>query len=109
MELNGTSLLKRIREMRGTATTTTFAGRLDLSNTQALDYSDNTVASLHTAGGFSADKAIWTQLEMALTEMSAPTGTSDIAKIFAQDNGSGKTQLMVIFGSGVAQQISIEP
>ena len=30
-------------------------------------------------------------------------------RLFAQDNGAGKTQLMVIFGSGVAQQIAIEP
>jgi len=30
-------------------------------------------------------------------------------RIFAQDNGAGKTQLMVIFGSGAAQQIAIEP
>ena len=30
-------------------------------------------------------------------------------RIFAQDNGAGKTQLMVIFASGAAQQIAIEP
>lgn len=30
-------------------------------------------------------------------------------RLFAQDNGAGKTQLMVIFGSGAAQQIAIEP
>jgi hypothetical protein len=30
-------------------------------------------------------------------------------RLFAQDNGAGKTQLMVIFGSGSAQQIAIEP
>lgn len=30
-------------------------------------------------------------------------------RIFAQDNGAGKTQLMVIFSSGAAQQIAIEP
>lgn len=44
----------------------------------------------------------------SFTEMSAPTGTANKARIFAQDNGGGKTQLMVIFGSGVAQQIAIE-
>ena len=46
---------------------------------------------------------------LQMTEMTAPTGTSNIAKLYAQDNGAGKTQLMVIFGSGVAQQIAIEP
>jgi len=30
-------------------------------------------------------------------------------RIFAQDNGAGKTQLMVIFSSGAAQQIAIQP
>ena len=30
-------------------------------------------------------------------------------RIFAQDNGAGKTQLMVIFASGAAQQLAIEP
>lgn len=38
-----------------------------------------------------------------------PGATANIAKIFAKDNGLGKTQLMVQFGSGAAQQISIEP
>lgn len=46
---------------------------------------------------------------LQMTEMTAPTGSSNIAKIYAQDNGAGKTQLMVIFGTGVAQQIAIEP
>lgn len=44
-----------------------------------------------------------------LTEMTAPAGAANSARIFAQDNGGGKTQLMVIFGSGIAQQIAIEP
>lgn len=30
-------------------------------------------------------------------------------RLFAQDNGAGKTQLMVIFGSGAAVQLAIEP
>ena len=40
---------------------------------------------------------------------SAPTGTINRAKIYAQDNGSGKTKLMVIFATGAAQQIAIQP
>lgn len=43
-------------------------------------------------------------------EQSAPAApAANGYRIFAQDNGAGKTQLMVIFGSGVAQQIAIEP
>ena len=40
---------------------------------------------------------------------SAPSGIADNAIIFAEDNGSGKTRLMVQFGTGAAQQIAIEP
>ena len=42
------------------------------------------------------------------TEMSAPTGSANSARLFTQDNGGGKTQLMVIFGSGAAIQLAIE-
>ena len=48
----------------------------------------------------------WLEMEELAT---TPTGTSNEAKIFAQDNGSGKTKLMVIFGTGAAQQIAIQP
>ena len=47
---------------------------------------------------------------LQLTEMTAPSaGASNTARIFAEDNGSGKTRLMVQFASGAAQQIAIEP
>lgn len=43
-------------------------------------------------------------------EQSAPAApAANGYRIFAQDNGAGKTQLMVIFASGAAQQIAIEP
>lgn len=41
-------------------------------------------------------------------EQTAPTGSANSARLYAQDNGSGKTQLMVIFGSGAGIQIAIE-
>jgi hypothetical protein len=41
------------------------------------------------------------------TAPSAPAANG--YRIFAQDNGAGKTQLMVIFASGAAQQLAIEP
>lgn len=47
---------------------------------------------------------------MALRETTTPpAGVTDQAILFAQDNGAGKTQLMVQFPTGAAQQISIEP
>ncbi len=43
-----------------------------------------------------------------LHEITAPAGVANAVRIFAKDNGAGKTQLMCIFGSGVAQQLAIE-
>lgn len=43
-------------------------------------------------------------------EMTAPAaGAANTVRLFAQDNGAGKTQLMAIFASGAAQQVAIEP
>lgn len=45
-----------------------------------------------------------------LVEMAAPAAPSaNKARIFIEDNGSGKTRLMVRFPSGASQQIAIEP
>lgn len=45
-----------------------------------------------------------------LTEMTAPSaGASDTVRIYAVDNGGGKTQLMALFASGAAQQLAIQP
>ena len=40
---------------------------------------------------------------------SAPSGEANKAILFCEDNGSGKTRLMVQFGTGAAQQLAIEP
>jgi len=47
----------------------------------------------------------WLELE----ERSAPSGLSNHARLYAKDNGAGKTQLVVIFGSGAEQVIATEP
>lgn len=45
-----------------------------------------------------------------MTEMTAPTaGAANTVRIYSQDNGAGKTQLMALFNSGAAQQLAIEP
>lgn len=47
---------------------------------------------------------------LQFTEMTAPAaGAADQTRLFTQDNGAGKTQLMAIFSSGAAQQIAIQP
>ena len=45
-----------------------------------------------------------------MTEMTAPAApATNSVRIYAEDNGAGKTRLMALFATGAAQQISIEP
>lgn len=47
---------------------------------------------------------------MELTEMTAPAaGATNNVRIYAEDNGGGKTRLMALFPTGASQQIAIEP
>jgi len=47
---------------------------------------------------------------LEITERTAPgTPAANDLRIFAQDNGAGKTQLMALFSTGAAQQIAIQP
>lgn len=67
---------------------------------------NSTVGSLQVGTAVSLNTAGF----MQLNELgSAPTGTSDAGRIFTEDNGGGKTRLMVQFGTGAAQQLAIEP
>ena len=45
-----------------------------------------------------------------MSEMTAPAApATNSVRIYAEDNGSGKTRLMALFATGAAQQIAIEP
>jgi len=46
---------------------------------------------------------------LELLEMTAPAALANTGRIYTEDNGGGKTRLMVQFGTGAAQQIAIEP
>lgn len=47
---------------------------------------------------------------MQMTEITAPAaGAANTVRLYAEDNGSGKTRLMALFASGAAQQVAIEP
>lgn len=47
---------------------------------------------------------------MDFTEKTAPASPgADIVRVYAEDNGAGKTRLMALFSSGAAQQIAIQP
>ena len=47
---------------------------------------------------------------LELAEMTTPgAGAANTVRIYAVDNGAGKTQLMAIFNTGAAQQLAIQP
>jgi len=47
---------------------------------------------------------------MELIEMTAPSApAADRVRIYAKDNGAGKTQLMALFSSGAEQEVAIQP
>lgn len=79
-----------------------------ISNTNGnLSISQGGLAILNCGG--STGTLNYIESMMMNEKASAPTGVANKAILFAQDNGAGKTQLMVQFGSGAAQQIAIEP
>ena len=62
------------------------------------------------AGTFTLDSIDASGSFIQLTERTAPAApAANKVRIYAVDNGAGKTQLMAIFGSGAAQQLAIEP
>jgi len=58
----------------------------------------------------SSDDFLYIRDAVALTETSDPgVADTDGARLYARDNGSGKTQLVVVFQSGAVQVIATEP
>lgn len=54
--------------------------------------------------------AIYTDTGLYGVEVTAPSAPdANSFRLYAQDNGAGKTQLMVLFATGAAQQIAIQP
>lgn len=79
----------------------TFGGSGSGGAAAGLNYADTSIVKFTNGqGGAGA---------MQLDEMTAPAGLANAGRIFTEDNGSGKTRLMVQFGTGAAQQIAIEP
>ena len=48
-------------------------------------------------------------LQLAERANGAPGAIVNAVQIYAEDNGAGKTRLLVRFGTGAVQQLSIEP
>ena len=74
------------------------AGVLEINNGTAGTYRDLKLRNL-----------IQTEYSQ-LTEMTAPSApATNSVRIYAEDNGAGKTRLMALFPTGAAQQVAIEP
>jgi hypothetical protein len=74
------------------------------NGTQDVRLSRAGAAILRLSGGASGGAALQGEEQ---TAPAAPPANG--YRIWAEDNGSGKTRLMVQFGTGAAQQIAIEP
>jgi hypothetical protein len=70
----------------------------------------STGGTLSTEGGQINSGNVVSSGFFQATEIAAPAApAADGVRIYAVDNGSGKTQLMALFATGAAQQIAIEP
>lgn len=91
----------------GTTPTATFVALVTSTNTTDATSS---AGAIKTSGGISAAKGIYLGTVLTGTEQAAepaaPAANGFV--IYAIDNG-GKTQLMVKFATGAAQQLAIEP
>lgn len=83
-------------------------GWVDAFNTSAAPTSGFTWSASAVTKFYNPSSGAGAGLEMV--EMTAPAAApANSGRLFLQDNGAGKTQLMIIFASGAAQQIAIEP
>jgi hypothetical protein len=74
-----------------------YTGNIDYVYITEAGYQNRNLKGLHPSN-------------LELTEMTAPAApAANNVRIFAQDNGAGKTQLMALFATGAAVQIAIEP
>jgi hypothetical protein len=86
--------------------TTVFACTWRFKHNAAIRLNDNGV-QFPVFGAFQ-NGVESTYLDM--NEIAAPAAPSaNKARIYAEDDGAGKTRLMVVFPTGAAQQIAIEP
>ena len=81
----------------------------DQSSILTTKHSLQAASSVNLGGGTQAWKRIFASEYLELDEMTAPSGSANHARLYAVDNGSGKTQLVVVFGTGAAQVLATEP
>jgi hypothetical protein len=79
-------------------------------NTVTLDFYPAAAASWSIGRTALPFKNLFLRDYIETKEMTAPAApAANSVRIYAVDNGSGKTQLMALFATGAAQQIAIEP
>lgn len=124
-QTNGTSyfLLKApliyFNNFSGATMKSSLDGILCLANTAETDFGRLQLGGTTSAFGAIARDGAGVQVVAADgttgaflsgVEQTAPAApAANGYRVFSQDNGAGKTQLMVIFSSGAAQQIAIQP
>ena len=83
---------------------------LSFSATSSASGSADTGLARAAAGVLRVSNGSTGGAAMQFDEMTAPAAPSaNAVRIYAEDNGGGKTRLMALFPSGAAQQIAIEP
>jgi hypothetical protein len=89
----------------GTAPVGTLANGISLYSTSGSAALMDALGNVHTFGA-----SMTTPSYIQFSEMTAPSGgAANTARLFCRDNGSGKSQLCVIFNSGAIQVIATEP
>lgn len=110
---NGAVFATEIMLLRGDALLRLGSGsgnfghwQIDASGHFKPSVSDDT---LDLGDGTTDPRRLFLTQYASFEEMTAPTGVANKALLYAEDNGSGKTRLVVIFGTGAAQVLATEP
>jgi hypothetical protein len=78
-------------------------------------FNSNNARDIGVSGGVARTVRVGTSVENGgydqFTEMASPPAapSANAVRIYAEDDGAGKTRLMALFATGAAQQIAIEP
>ena len=114
-EKSGTGTVRNMEIIRGTTSHWTFNSAGNTFGAHLLAGTDNTY-DIGASGAtrprdlFLGRNLVQVGAYHEMAEMTAPSApAADGVRIYAVDNGSGKTQLMALFATGAAQQIAIEP
>ena len=87
----------------------TGAGAVSLGSGAHAAFTQSVALGMSTVSTAAAQVHLGSR-HMEMVEITAPAaGATNSARIFAEDNGAGKTRLMVRFATGAVQQLAIQP